>query len=213
MKHNDEFRDWLIDRFQNKLPGSDAQYNLAPLKRKEEEEAMLLSNSNPKESAVMMIMYPNGDNIEIPMILRNVYDGVHSGQIGLPGGKKEETDQDLLFTAIRETKEEINVDIKREDVIGNLSPLFVPVSNFVIHPFISWINEIPSFVPDASEVQKVFRVPLTHLRNPENIQSKSIEVSSGLKIKAPGIPIEDHFLWGATAMMIAEFLEILKDYR
>ncbi len=212
MQHNQKFKYWLQNRLESSLPGENAQYKLAPLKRKEEEVFARDSNIPPRPSSVMMILYPLNSKTHVPMIVRNEYKGVHSGQVALPGGKYENDDEDIMFTAIRETNEEINVNISRHEVIGKLSHLFVPVSNFIIHPYIAWLDQKPNFVPDQTEVQSVLEVPLKYLANPKNITSRSIETASGFKINAPGIPIENHFLWGATAMMMSEFFTLIQEY-
>jgi 8-oxo-dGTP pyrophosphatase MutT (NUDIX family) len=213
MNHNTFVKNWLENRLKYTLPGEESQYNLAPFKRKEEAAMAWENNEKPRLSAVMLILYPEDGTIHVPLIIRNVYDGVHSGQIGLPGGKSEEFDQNIRQTAIRETKEEINVQINEDDILGPLSELYVPVSNFVIHPFIAWLDHKPEFTPEPSEVQKILEVSLNHLQNPVNVQERFFKTRSGHSIKAPGIPIQDEFLWGATAMIVSEFLAILQDYK
>lgn len=213
MEHSRDFKNWLEKRLLRTLPGEEAQYLLAPLKRKEEEIIAQKNNSSPRISSVMLILYPDNDITHIPMIVRNKYRGVHSGQVALPGGKYENGDKNVMDTAIRETHEEINVGIEKEQVIGELSELFVPVSNFIIHPFIAWLDKKPVFTPDQTEVQSVLEVPLNYLLDPVNVTSKSINTAMGIPLKAPGIIIENQFLWGATAMLMSEFFSILREYK
>ncbi|QNL22843.1 CoA pyrophosphatase [Hyphobacterium sp. CCMP332] len=213
MNHSESFKNWLETRLAGNLPGEEAQYNLAPLKRREEVKFAFNKSQEPRISSVMLILYPENDLSHVPMIVRNEYRGVHSGQVALPGGKYEENDENILQTAIRETFEEINVKIDQNQIIGRLSHLFVPVSNFIIHPFVAWLDYKPQFVPDPSEVQEVLRVPLNYLSNPKNVKSKSIYTANGYQINAPGIPIEEQFLWGATAMLMSEFFSIVQEYK
>ncbi len=213
MNHSEQFKIWLQKRLVSDLPGEEAQYNLAPLKRKEEVKFAFNKNQKPRISSVMLILYPENDLSYIPMIVRNEYRGVHSGQVALPGGKFEKSDTNIQQTAIRETFEEINVRVDHNQIIGKLSDLFVPVSNFIIHPFVAWLEDKPEFVAEPSEVQEVLRVPLYYLSNPENITSKKIETANGYQINAPGIPIEEKFLWGATAMLMSEFFSIVREYK
>ena len=212
MNHSPQFRTWLENRISKELPGESAQYKLAPFKRKEEEQMFLKKGAKPRKSAVLMILYPQDGLIHVPMIIRTVYDGVHSGQIGLPGGKFEEEDEYLVNTAIRETKEEISVQVDELEIIGQLSALFVPVSNFIIHPFIAWMDQKPEFKPEEKEVQEILEIPLTYMTQAENRETRRIKTAKGYSIKAPGIPIGDNFLWGATAMILSEFLEIIDSY-
>lgn len=212
MNHSSKMRKWLEERISRPLPGEDAQYKLAPFKRKEEEQMFLKKGAKPRNSAVLIILYPHKEQIHVPMIIRTVYEGVHSGQVGLPGGKFEKGDDELINTALRETSEEINVEIKKSDVIGQLSTLFVPVSNYMIHPFVSWIDHKPEFIPEEKEVQKVLEIPLDYLKQAQNRETRNIKTANGYSIKAPGIPLGDDFLWGATAMIISEFLEIIDTY-
>jgi 8-oxo-dGTP pyrophosphatase MutT (NUDIX family) len=213
MNHNLIFKEWLVNRLNSALPGEESQYNLAPFKRKEEATIAWNNDKKPRLSAVMLILYPEDGMIHVPLIIRNVYDGVHSGQIGLPGGKNEYFDQNIQQTAIRETIEEISVHVNEKDILGSLSELYVPVSNFIIQPFIAWLDHKPEFTRDPSEVQKILEVPLAHLQNPAHVQERTIKTRDGYSIKAPGIPIEDEFLWGATAMIVSEFIAILQEFK
>lgn len=213
MQHAPEFKERLKERLREPLPGEEAQYAMAPLKRRQEDALARSHRSGARQSGVMLILYPEQEKTHIPMIVRNVYSGVHSGQVALPGGKFEEHDRNIMFTAIRETAEEINVHIREDQIIGRLTELFVSVSNYIVHPFVAWLDEKPEFIPEQSEVQKIMEVPLSHLMNPENVVRRAIKTNRGLRINAPGIPIEDRFLWGATAMMMSEFLRTLSDFQ
>ncbi len=213
MKHNSEFKQWLKKSLSEQLPGENAQYELAPLKRKEEEQLAKKHSASPRKSGVMLILYPENGEIFVPLIVRNIYHGVHSGQIAFPGGKYEEDDQTVMQTAIRETHEEININIAQDRILGQLSSLFVPVSNFIIYPFVAWVDVKPEFKPDENEVQKILEVPLSYLLDSSNRTSRQIPTAFGYSINAPVIPIEEHFLWGATAMMMSEFIALVRNFQ
>jgi 8-oxo-dGTP pyrophosphatase MutT (NUDIX family) len=137
------------------LPGIHSHLKLAPKKRikgigKNE------SSNNAKASAVLIVLFREHKQTKIVFILRSVYEGVHSGQISFPGGQKEDTDKDMVDTALRETKEEIGIEIGRENIIGKLSNLYIPNSNFCVEPYIAFIDKLDKLIPDDIEVQHIY---------------------------------------------------------
>lgn len=164
-----------------------------------------------RESAVLMLLYPMDGELHLPLILRNVYPGVHSGQIGLPGGRVEEFDTELVDTALRETEEEVGVPRAEIQVLGRLSQLYIPPSNFLVHPFIGYSTSRPNFVPDHTEVQQVIETRLNDFLDEKNIDETVVEVGGGMKMKVPRFLINGHTVWGATAMMMAEFAAIMRE--
>ena len=171
----------LTYSLQNTLPGEAAQYKMAPYGRLLKEEALKL-NTNPKLSAVLILLYPvKGAKRKAPptdrawrkehypkssarcntvLILRTSDHGVHSGQVSFPGGKKEESDRSLEDTALREAEEEIGIKKNDVKVIGPLSELYIPVSGFLVQPFVGYLNKKPLFYPDKNEVAKLIEVSL-----------------------------------------------------
>lgn len=195
-------------RIQEPLPGIDVQYQMAPFTR----EKIDISKDTPKDaisSAVLLLIYKQNDSLFIPLTKRQEYPGKHSGQISFPGGKFEPEDIVTSFTAQRETKEELgfNYDI---DIIGSLTPLYIPVSSFIVEPFIGLIEEDnPRFNPDSREVAEMIPLNLESLRNNEvQVLSKIIEVRD-YKIKAPYFDIKGEVVWGATAMILNEFKALI----
>lgn len=188
------------------LPGEDAHAKLAPL-RPEVRLNALKTNPNPKLSAVMILLWKEDKELFTSLILRNSYKGVHSAQIAFPGGKKEDSDPDLITTALRETHEEIGV--AGIEVIGALSNIYIPPSGFMVSPYIGYINDAPSFVPDPTEVAEVFKVPVSMIMEPNTIKKKAIPMADRLMIKAPYFDIHGQVVWGATAMILNEFKEVL----
>ena len=139
---------------------------------------------------------------------RNQYDGPHSGQISLPGGKKDEEDKTLLQTALRETFEEIGIDASKSFITPPLTPLHIPVSGFVVHPFIAVLDYSPVFIPDKNEVEYLIEVPLHELNNPSALKMKSMLIKK-TEVNVPYFDIQGEVIWGATAMILNELLSII----
>ena len=204
------FIEQLKKRFQNPLPGEDAQFLMAPYARQHMPKTPS-EKYKPQKSAVLILLFPVGDKIHTLLIQRPVYDGVHSGQAALPGGKFEERDRDLEETALRETFEEVGVPSQDIEIIGKLTDIYIGPSNFLVSPFIGFINKHPDFVVDAFEVQKIITVDLLSLNDPGIKCEKIIIHSSGKKINAPCYEIGDLTVWGATAMIISELNVVVEE--
>jgi 8-oxo-dGTP pyrophosphatase MutT (NUDIX family) len=160
----------------------------------------------PKESAVLMILHPRNNELHTLFIQRPENQGVHSGQISFPGGKKELTDDDLLSTAYRETFEEIGLEESKLEYLGALSELYIPPSNFIVQPYVAFCDHEPQLTPSAEEVSEVIHYPLGQLLNQNELQKKKIYLQKfDLHLEVPYFDIYGKTLWGATAMMIAEF--------
>jgi 8-oxo-dGTP pyrophosphatase MutT (NUDIX family) len=190
-------------RFETPLPGSDAQLLMAPEGRRRLAN-MDISTYNPRKSAVLILLFPVQNKICTILIQRPIYDGVHSGQIAFPGGKFEETDVDLQKTALREAFEEVGVPASDVTIIGKLTDLYIPPSNFLVSPFIGFANEKPDFILNAYEVQDIITVDLFDLNSNAIKTEKTIIHSGGYKIKTPCYEVNGLTIWGATAMMISE---------
>ncbi|SNS20852.1 8-oxo-dGTP pyrophosphatase MutT, NUDIX family [Belliella buryatensis] len=161
---------------------------------------------NPRKGAVLMLFYPEDNQTLVPFIKRPSYDGVHSGQIAFPGGKWEEQDVDLSMTALREAEEEIGIDPKKVRLVGKLSDLFIPPSNFLVSPFIGFMEETPLFKPDPYEVDRIINCPVNQLTDVSIRKEGKITVREQYQLKAPYFDIENEMVWGATAMMLGEFM-------
>jgi 8-oxo-dGTP pyrophosphatase MutT (NUDIX family) len=193
------------------LPGEEAQFIMAPEGRK----AFPSPSENvgkAKDSAVMLFIHKNEEGeASIFLIERKKYLGIHSGQISFPGGKKDETDESLLLTAMRESKEEIGIQPEQYEVIQNLSPLYVPASHFMIFPYLSVVVEKPQLKLHEREVEKFFEVPLSIFFDPENLKTMKMKFFSGNEYNVPYYDIDGSVLWGATAMIMSEFVVMLKN--
>lgn len=203
-----DFRNWLAERMSS-LPGAEAQDRMSSRSRLSIQE-YLERNPDYRTSAVMLLLFPSGDFISSLLIERPSYEGVHSGQLALPGGRSEETDDDLIHTAIRETYEEVGVKVLREQVIGPLTPIYIPPSRFLVHPFVAFLNERPEFIPDEREVESLLEVNLSLFMDEEVKQRRRITVGENMFLEAPCYVIGDKILWGATAMMFSEMESILR---
>jgi 8-oxo-dGTP pyrophosphatase MutT (NUDIX family) len=168
--------------------------------------------SNAKLSAVMILLFKKEAIWHCCLIKRAENQGAHSGQFAFPGGRVDEGDANLLHTAIRETREEIGVHLKEEQIIGALTPLYIPVSNYIVHPYIAFCDAPTNYEIQIDEVAFVKELELTHLLNPVNKTKTRIRLRDApqTKIEVPAYKISDtELIWGATAMILAEFEVIL----
>ncbi len=192
------------------LPGWKSHIKLAPIERL----GSIMNHAqrtDSKQSAVLLILFKEMDQIKILFILRSEYDGVHSGQISFPGGQKELADADLKATAVRETMEEIGVKFKTEDILGKLTDLYIPKSNFIVSPYVTFFDgNISDFKLDPIEVQQVYKIALSDLMDENSIKIKEVLSVGNQALKAPCFCVEDLKIWGATAMILNELLDVLK---
>jgi 8-oxo-dGTP pyrophosphatase MutT (NUDIX family) len=186
----------------SELPGSKAHLKMMP-----EGRNLFPPAGNALDAAVMILIYWFENEWHTILIQRTEYDGAHSGQISFPGGKADDTDANLLQTALRETQEEIGVNPGEIMYAGKLTPLFIPVSNMQVHPFVGLLDTRPGYIPDSKEVDSVIDVPLKALLNPDNIMQKAW-IIRGTEVTVPYYRVDDNEIWGATAMIMAEFLEV-----
>jgi 8-oxo-dGTP pyrophosphatase MutT (NUDIX family) len=186
------------------LPGRIGQLSMSPLPVDEKRFAEII-RPDSKKGAVLMLFYPDGNDCYVPCIKRQSYIGVHSGQISLPGGKMDPIDIDLRDTALRESEEEIGIDRNQVTILGRLSDLYIPPSNFLVAPFLGYINKKPQFLPDPYEVEKIIHCTVPFLLDKKNEKKGLIPISTGQNIQAPYIDIQSEMVWGATAMILGEF--------
>lgn len=157
--------------------------------------------------AVLIVFWQAENEIVFPLIKRTVYDGVHSGQISLPGGKAEPPET-VIKTALREAEEEIGLPQNQVKVIGNLSPIEIMASQFLVTPVVGFVETLPSLKPNTQEVQRILTINLETLLNPSVMAAKEIVVS-GYPVMAPYFALDGEIVWGATAMILNELRWIL----
>ena len=186
------------------LPGLSSQLVASPSFR-----ASSFSEEDVKvarRASVLWLMYPCEDGWEGVLIVRAPYDGVHSGQVALPGGEREECDANDLDTALRECEEEIGVRVERAQVVGALSPLYIPPSKFYVRPYVACLDSKPKFILDEVEVSEVLFLKISRLCS--EYLWREYKMNGNV---VPGFEIEGNVVWGATAMMLAEISYCCRD--
>ena len=197
----------LLTALSHGLPGTLAHKKMAVPGR----ELLLPDHNNAKKAAVLILFYHRLDHIFIAFIKRKTHEADHhSGQISFPGGKMEANDNYPVDTALREAMEEIGTSDKI-DILGHLSPLYIPVSNFYVAPVVGWHRDpFPNFNIQESEVDELLEIDLDLLLNPGAKTHKTIKVLSSVFLKeVPAYEIHGHIIWGATAMMLSELEWVL----
>lgn len=201
-----KFPEVLRKELSNPLPGKEYQLKLAP-----EHRPFKHDNSSPVIDAAvsLIIMGQKPGETEVLLIRRPEYNGHHSGQVSFPGGKRDKADTSLLSTAIRETHEEIGINLQDFEFLGELSSLDITLSGFRVHPFVFLLNRKLRFTLDSVEVRYLIRFPVVDLLDEKKIKTFRF---SGDKydFDAPCYSVEDEIVWGATSMILSEFAEILK---
>jgi len=195
---------------QEKLLAEEAHLKMVPFERILEVEKINIPSNNPRKAAVMMLIYPKNNKSHLALIVRNTYPGVHSAQIGFPGGKVEIEDESLIHTALRETHEEIGIHPDKIEVIKTFTAVFIPPSNFIVAPFLGISYSELEFIEQEEEVAGIIEFPLLDFLNDKTIVNKIMDTSYGNNIEVPTFKINEHYVWGATAMMMSELKEVLK---
>lgn len=190
------------------LPGDEFQNKMSPIVNNEKYKQPLDSH---KVACVMALLHPKQEELYVTFIKRAAShpDDKHAGQIGFPGGKMEAEDESLIMCALRETEEEIGVPMKDIEVIGQLTSLYVFASDFMVYPFVGYLDYNPTYTPQVEEVAGIYEVPVRNLIDPAFKVSRKVKLSEGFYMDAPGYDIEGDFLWGATAMISSELESML----
>lgn len=194
-------------QLENRLPGSVSHARMLPPGRVLELPA---DQKDFISSAVLVLLFPFHQKTGICLIRRPATMKNHAGQIAFPGGKKEKEDADIVHTALREANEEIGLDIERLQILGKLSHVYVQISNFLITPVVAWTDELPPLKIDPSEVDEIIFISLEELADQGNRCDKEMDTRTG-RIYVPGYEMNGCFIWGATAMLLAELVDIYQD--
>jgi 8-oxo-dGTP pyrophosphatase MutT (NUDIX family) len=202
----------LASKVENlELPGKKALFKMAPMERVKELKDVDIKALNPREAAVTALFYPNKDNQTfLILILRKTYKGVHSAQIGFPGGKVEPEDKDLKDTAKRETEEEVGVPYDDIQLIKKMTTAYIPPSNFNVHPYIGYLEETPKLIKQDDEVEDIVLVDIDDFLNDDSLIKETLTTSYATKITVPAFHLNGHVVWGATAMMLSEIKTLFK---
>ena len=197
----------IFQAFDLPLPGKQAHKEMAPYRNEIELD---FKNKNPKIASTLLLIYPKDGKTFFCLIERQEYEGTHSNQISFPGGKNE-SGESMKETALRETMEEIGVDPISINIIGELSQVFVPPSNFLIHPFVGYCDFTPDFKANEREVKRIIEVNIDELFKKDVIKIKkmSFKKSSGnVNFEVPYLDLNNKIVWGATSVILNEFRKL-----
>ncbi len=184
---------------------------MSPIDRLKELTEHSRKKNTANKAAVMALFYPNdADETYLVLILRKTYKGVHSAQVGFPGGKAEPFDASAQQTALRETEEEIGVSQQDITVLKKATEIYIPPSNFFVQPFIGICNKTPNFIAQEEEVEAIIEVALSHFMDDGICITRTLTTSYATDIEVPAYLLNGHVVWGATAMMLSEVRELLK---
>lgn len=200
------------------LPGLDAQMRMAPSPLGGSSpstlppalpgsRSLLDAPADARQGGVLVLLYQHEGVTQVPLILRPTYAGVHSGQVGFPGGGREASDADLTATALREAYEEVGVEPGEVEVLGHLTRLFVFASNYVVLPTVGWCDYRPNFRADPYEVAELIEAPLATLLSAGTVQREEWQLRNR-PVDVPFYAVGGQKVWGATAMMLSEFLSL-----
>ncbi len=199
---------WIEEQFQKPFAPK-AYGELDAYVRQRAAEARKLTPT-PRESAVLILIHPHFGDAGITLIKRPIYEGVHSGQMAFPGGKKDHDDESLLHTALREVHEEMGIQLPTESNYFVLNEIFIPPSQLLVQPFATVLNHEPVFIPNENEVAQLVHIPLAHFGADMKTEKMEIFMPHIKETKiVPAIRFEEHLIWGATAMMLFELRDRL----
>jgi 8-oxo-dGTP pyrophosphatase MutT (NUDIX family) len=189
------------------LPGRTAQFEMTNIKR----QIDYVVPEDARKAGVMLLLYPDAaQQMHIVFMVRTSKNpnDPHSGQVSFPGGKLEETDDSMLACALRETEEEVGISPSDIRVLGKLTPLYIPISNFDVHPFVGFLAKAPNFVLQESEVKSIIQLPIEHFLSPSQKGKTDMTVHQFTMSDVPYFNANGIKIWGATSMILNEFLAV-----
>jgi 8-oxo-dGTP pyrophosphatase MutT (NUDIX family) len=198
----------LEKKLSKSKPGLKAQLGMCPNPRPGHQVYFDVESTSLK-AGVLLLLYLRDNSLHLVLTRRTERVDFHKGQISLPGGKQEEG-EGLEDAALREAQEELEIDTDSIQILGKLTPLYIPPSNYCIYPVVAFSPNQPDFHPSQIEVAEVLEIPLDHLLGPQNIQRETWTLSD-TEVEVPFYAFGKHKIWGATAMVLSEFLEIVKE--
>ncbi|MGC3945398.1 MAG: CoA pyrophosphatase [Chryseolinea sp.] len=202
---------FLKERLATPLPGAMA-HDLMRARAVDKTMPNFTHQLPPRPGAVLILLYEDNGSICFPIIRRQEYIGAHSGQVSLPGGKTE-LGETAVETALREAEEEIGVNRSLPRVIGQLSSFFVIPSNFIITPIVATIDHVPRYRPDAYEVAAVLTANLNSLLPDDAVSESEIVAAGQFRMMAPHFILDGAMVWGATAMILNEFRQVVREFK
>jgi 8-oxo-dGTP pyrophosphatase MutT (NUDIX family) len=204
-----EFLKLFKEELVHHLPGEKAHLRMSPSNRPISSSA-LKNAIEVRDSAVAIVIFKKDNQLECILTQRADYEGNHGGQVSFPGGKKDPDDANLEETARRECYEEIGISLHSGILLGQLTDVFIPVSGFLVKPFVYYHTELPQFIKNEREVAEILTFPLFDLKKEDLISSMEIRLPNGTIYKdIPYFNLSDKKVWGATALILNELREIL----
>jgi len=202
----------LLSKIQHlDLPAEKSHLKMMPPYRNELVKLNEKDINSAKKAAVMALFYPDElHETKLVLILRKTYKGVHSAQVGFPGGKVEKEDKTLADTALRETFEEVGVELNNMVVVKALSKIYIPPSHYNVYPFIGYCLQTPILKKQDAEVEAILEVDLKHFLDDANLKTKKVKPIDVGEIDVPAMFLNNHLVWGATAMMLSEVKDLIK---
>lgn len=195
------------------LPAESSHFKMVPPFRRELLKKQNEAIKKAKQAGVLALFYPDSsNNTNFVLILRKTYKGVHSAQVAFPGGKLEKNDNSLEYAALRETFEEVGVPINTIEVIQELSQVYIPPSNFYVQPYLGLTRVKPMFIRQEDEVEAIIEVNLDDFLSDASLITQTVNTSYSVEIEVPAFKLNDYVVWGATAMMLSEIKDLLKQF-
>ena len=198
----------LERKLKEPLPGKEAHLIMAPQPVDQRRFDPKLPEHHRK-SGVLLLFYPDSEHIFFPLIKRPNYPGVHGGQISLPGGKMEPEDFNVVQTALREAEEEIGVEKDQITVLGQMTDLYIPTSNFLVSPVVGFQTVVPRMTPEEKEVQRIISAQVSQVLDAGIRKRKNLDIRPSLRLDTPYFEIDGEMVWGATAMILSELSWLL----
>lgn len=201
--------DVLRARLTQPLPGLPAQLDMAPQMRRDP-SVIQVENKDCRDGAVLALLFPLDDELATVLTVRHANLDQHAGQVSFPGGRRD-PGETLRETAIREVYEEIGLTEEALSILGELTPLYIPPSNFCVYPFVAMIDHQPAYDPHDAEVEQILEVPLSYLRSPQARVEEEWDLR-GETVVVPYYDVAGYTVWGATAMILAELLTLVGEF-
>lgn len=206
-----DFEKRIVKIEKMELPGQAVQFKMAPIDRLRELKQEAMQIDKARRAGVMALFYPTEEyQTSMILILRKTYKGVHSAQVGFPGGKIEKIDRSIEDAALRETEEEVGVPRRSIAVIKKLTEIYIPPSNFFVQPFLGITSKTPKFVLEEREVEALIEVNLNNFMDERCVTTQILTTSYATDLEVPAFNLNGHIVWGATAMMLNEVRDLLQ---